>query len=175
MHCTLERALQEMRSATSGLTDEDLLHLRLAPDKWTAAEILEHLTLALTSTTKLMQKISSGSVAISSPALKQRLRRFIVIKLGYMPRGSQAPEFTRPRGGSLDNVRERFQIALNEMDEALNAAQQQHPTARNIAAHKLFGPLSLREWQEFHLLHIRHHMAQIRAIQNVRKSAMSAG
>lgn len=172
MDAYFQAVLNEMESATSGLTDNDLNTLRLAPGKWTAAQTLEHLILAFTGTTRNMRKLAEGKGDIAPPTLKQRIGKFVLVALGHMPEGRSAPEFTRPAVTPSVDVRERFRQAVQDMDSAIATRAASVPAPRHIAIHPILGPLTSREWRKFHLVHTRHHMRQIQAM---RQAAAGAG
>ncbi len=172
MDAHLQDVLNEMESATSGLSDSDLNTLRLAPGKWTAAQTLEHLILAFTGTTKNMRKMAAGKIGIAPPTLKQRIGKFVVVGLGYMPEGRSAPELTRPTAAPSAEVCKRFRQAVHEMDSAIAIRAANVPARRRVAIHPILGPLTVREWRKFHLVHTRHHMRQIQAM---RQAAAGAG
>lgn len=165
MNSYLERALQEMERATDGLNDSDLVQLRPSEGKWSAAEVLEHLTLAFTSTARLSRKVAAQPQALAPATLMERLKQTIVVGLGIFPSGVQAPQFTLPTGNLLADVRDRFRDALSEMDAALGYCATVHGTSRKIATHPILGPFSLHQWCKFHFVHTRHHMTQIRRMR----------
>lgn len=157
----LERALEAINAATGSLTPEAIG--RRPGDRWSIAEILEHLTLAFTLNRAALEKaIGSGEPRARPPRLAQRLGRVLVVDLGYFPR-VEAPEGTRPRRSippdrSLAAVRE----ALTALDATLSRAADQFGDRLAVANHPYFAGLSVRQWRKFHLRHTRHHMKQVR-------------
>jgi hypothetical protein len=90
----------------------------------------------------------------------------MVIEAGYFPKGVKAPEFTRPRGSAPESVLPAFREALRAMDEILERCEQRFGHGK-VAAHFLFGPLSVRQWRKFHWVHTRHHAAQIARLRTL--------
>ncbi|HYG99623.1 MAG TPA: DinB family protein [Terriglobales bacterium] len=165
MSAYFESVLREMENATDDITDTELLTMRTSKGKWSAAETLEHLTLTFSSTAKLMQKLSGSSPSVPQPTLKQRIATTIVVGLGHLPSGRKSPDFALPVTADLIDVRARFREALSEMDQQITSCERVHGTSKKVAAHPILGPLSLREWRKFHLVHTRHHLAQIRRMR----------
>lgn len=96
MNRYLHSARQAINDAAGQLTTGVLA--RKVDGRWSIAEILEHLTLALTANAAALEKpLASGELRVRTPVLKQRLGRFVVIHLGYFPR-VEAPSMTRPSG-----------------------------------------------------------------------------
>lgn len=165
MNSYLEAVLQEMESATAGLSDAELADMRPAEGKWSAAEILEHLRLTFTSTTKLMEKVEAQASPVRRATFQEWIGTFVVVRLGYMPGGRTAPEFARPIESRIHDIRNGFRRAIDDMDRALGRYEHAGQSRGKIAIHPILGPLSLQEWRKFHLAHTRHHMAQIRGMR----------
>ncbi len=156
----LQRALDDIESATRGM---DLRALTThPPGKWCAAEILEHLALTFSSTSRLLQRcLRAGEPAASTPTLRQRVAVAIVVKAGYLPAGRQAPDFSVPRGLSADTVVNVIREDLRGMDATITECEQRFGGSVRIADHPILGPLAVPEWRKFHWVHTRHHMKQI--------------
>ena len=157
----LERALEAVDAVAGSLTPEAIASR--SGDKWSIAEILEHLTLAFTLNRAALEKaIESGEPRARPPRLAQRLGRVLVIDLGYFPR-VEAPEASRPTGSippdrSLTAVRE----AITALDATLSRAADRFGDRLPVVNHPYFAGLSVRQWRRFHLRHTRHHMKQVR-------------
>ena len=173
MHPLLLDALQEIDSATQGMSDAELLY---HPEgKWSAAHILEHLSLAFEHTVKGMKRcLDAGKNLGDEPTMKQRLFHMIVLDLKHFPRGRQAPEMVVPKGqqGGLEAV-DRIRKALVAMDQTLAECRDRLGTSGRLANHPVLGPLTNEQWCRFHYVHTKHHMKQIRALR-VRQQAGAA-
>jgi len=156
----LELALQAIDAATRGMSGEQLA---AHPEgKWSAAEILEHLSIAFGSTARSLDKaLASGKPKISPPTLYQRGAALLVANIGYFPPGRQAPEFTRPKGMEGETALRTIRENLVAMDAAITRCEERFGRGRKIATHPVLGPLSVPQWRKFHLVHTRHHMKQI--------------
>jgi hypothetical protein len=168
-----EQTLAEL-SAVEGMAASDLKRRR-APEKWSVAEILEHLLLAYTATTRGAQRcLESGRPTAGKPTLYQRLGALLVVTIGYFPPGRRAPEMVKPRGTEADNVLRDIRGKYEEMDDALHLCEQRLGSGK-LADHPVLGPLTAREWRRFHWVHTRHHMKQVRALLAGAKAAAGSG
>ena len=156
----LERALQAIGAATRGMTGE---RLAAHPEgKWSAAGILEHLSIAFGSTARSLEKaLASGELKVSPPTLYQRGAALLVAGIGYFPPGRKAPEFTRPKGMEGETALRTIRENLVAMDSAITRCEERFGRSRKIANHPVLGPLNVPQWRKFHLVHTRHHMKQI--------------
>jgi len=160
----LERTLQEIDSATTGMTDEQLAWHPEA--KWSTGDILEHLSLAFAGTTAGLQKaLEKDSPRKREPTLRERLRVLLVVEFAHMPRGPESPEVARPRGipprVAFNAIREN----LVAMDLPLAACEKQFGPSTKLMAHPILGPMTARQWRKLHWVHTRHHMRQVRALR----------
>jgi hypothetical protein len=161
MDFTLERLRQELEDATGGASPSALLQ---APaGKWNAAQILEHLFLTYKNTHRGMAKCLEQSAPLASRAtLKQRVATLLVVNLGYLPGGRQAPERATPRGMPPEEVLRAIAPELQRMGSDLNECERRFGTRTKIMDHPFLGPLTADEWRKFHCIHGRHHARQIR-------------
>lgn len=154
---TLKRSLE---SAVEGMSSEQLSwHL---PGKWCAAEVLEHLFLTYTGTTKGLEKvITRGTPLATRPSLAQRVLTFVVVKLGYMPAGREAPGIVQPRGLPVEHVRIEIWAKLAEMDAMIARCEARFGRHVKLLDHPILGALSASQWRTLHLVHGRHHQKQL--------------
>src|SRR6266481_3443836 len=97
MNPVFAETLAAIDSATQGMTEEQLTY---HPEgKWSAAQILEHLSLAFGGTAKAFERAArEGKPLGDRPNLSQRLTNIVVLSLGYFPPGRQAPTIVTPKG-----------------------------------------------------------------------------
>jgi hypothetical protein len=159
VHLYLQRTREAIEAATRGMTAEQLAwHPQ---GKWSAAEILEHLSLAFSSTSKALDRVlSDGRPSAGGPTFYERVVTALVVDLGYFPSGRQAPEWTRPRGTAPGTILPTIGEKLEEMDGKISECERRFGTGR-IARHPIIGPFTARQWRRFHWIHTRHHMKQI--------------
>ncbi len=155
----LQRALDVIESTTRGM---DFRELRAHPSgKWCAAEILEHLALTFSSTSRLLERcLRAGEATGNRPGVRQRLTTAIVVELGVFPARRPAPGFSTPRGLPPETVLTVLRDNLQRMDAAITACERRFGAVR-LADHAVLGPLTARQWRRFHWVHTRHHMKQI--------------
>ncbi len=160
----LQRALEVTENVTASLTSDELV--RHKPGKWCVAEILEHLSRAYSSTSKLMQRhLDSGKPTADEPTAKERMLVETVIEAENLRSGQQAPEFTLPLGIAPDQALPQFRETLTAMDEIITRCEKNFGSEIPIAKHGIFGPLTARQWRRFHWAHTAHHAKQIEELR----------
>jgi len=161
MHPQLQLIDDRIVQITSVLDDSHLL--QRPSGKWCAAEIFEHLSLSYSGTAKGAGRVlAAGKPTATKPTAKQRLLRSVVIGLGFMPGGRQAPNGVVPTGklGGVESV-SKIRADLRQMDELLSKCEQRFGSAVALMDHPIFGPLNLTQWRKFHLVHGLHHLKQV--------------
>ena|SRR5208337_3168860 len=160
MDSHLQRLHATITSATHGMTAEQLTS---HPEgKWCAAEILEHLYYSYTGTIKGMEVcLEMGKPQARTPTLKERWQIFWVIQAGFFPEGQRAPERTRPRGMSPEDVFQQIGAKIIAMDDVIAQCETRFGKRTLVRDHPILGPLTCRQWRKFHWVHGRHHMKQI--------------
>lgn len=159
------RSLQTaIASSISGLSSQQLaLHVA---EKWSSAEILEHLYLTYTGTIKGCTRVLQNAKPMATTSTwKQRAQAFAVITLGYMPEGRQSPAAGRPRGLATDKVIAEIGPAIGTMDELLTRCAGRFGANTKLMDHPVLGPFSARQWQKFHFVHGMHHLKQLRRLR----------
>jgi hypothetical protein len=137
--------------------------------KWCTAEILEHLYLTYTGTTKGFSRVLEAQKAATTPATWiQRRNVVVVLGLGYLPSGREAPSFSRPRGLESEKVLAGLAEKIGEMDEIITRCVEKLGCGQ-LLDHPILGPLTGAQWKKFHLIHGRHHMKQIRRLMERRR------
>jgi hypothetical protein len=158
----LQRADAALHQCAGGLSLEQLT--RRPSDKWTIAEILEHLARAFSGTEAGAHRaLARGRPAASTADLSAVFRIWVVVECGYLPAGRPAPAMTLPQGIDPGTALVTAIDSLRRMDAALNAAAAQFGAGVKLMDHPILGPLSTRQWRRFHWVHTRHHVRQIRA------------
>jgi hypothetical protein len=156
----LERLKETVASAVQGMSQEDLA--RHAEGKWSVAEILEHLYLSYTGTTKGFQRcLEAGKPLATSSSLKQRVAVFYVLNCESLPSGRKAPKNTQPRGLPLDKIVADVGQQIVAMDEAITKSEEHYGKRTKLVDHPILGPLTARQWCKFHWIHGWHHVKQI--------------
>ena len=141
--------------------------LRAPVEKWNSLQIIEHLFLSYTATTKgLLRAMDGGQPEQRKPDVRQRLRSLYVLKAGRFPAGIESPKLTTPRAGLGDEPLRRFNDALVAMDATLADAERRFGARTRVLHHPILGPLTAQQWRRFHQVHGRHHLKQIAARMN---------
>jgi len=160
----MEKVRRETLSVVSGLTDEEFS--RRVDGEWSAAQILHHLLMAETGTSKVIRKAIKSSAG-TLPPYPADDSAIDVRKLPKPVGGYQAPEQIRPENppGKDDLLR-----LARETREQTAASLAMLATVDPRAAtfpHPLFADLNLYEWPAVTvLMHEREHQGQIRALQS---------
>lgn len=158
---------QETGRITEGVPAEVLQ--RKQAGKWTALEILEHLLLSYTATTKgLLRAMEVGRPEQGRRHFGQKLKGFYLLGLGRFPAGIDAPKQVVPRGSIEGEPLRRFNDALVAMDASLRDAERRFGKRTRILSHPVLGPLTAQQWRRFHEVHGKHHLRQMAARLNSR-------
>lgn len=181
MNHNLQQLLHAIDQAVYGKNEPQLLCPR-GPGKWNAAQVLQHLSLTYSGTIKALDRcLEAGKPLASKPSLKQRIIRFAVTGLGYLPEGRKAPERTVP-GENISGKQavEEARSLIIEMDAKFEECRRRFGASIDILDHPILGPLSLHQWTRFHLVHGLHHVKQIKQAcatvpLSARDSASAAG
>ncbi len=161
----LQRAFDEIDSATAGISPEQM-SWHPAEGKWSACQILEHLSKGFSSTVVALRKVADAGRPIATRGtFYQSLATFVVGDLGYFPHGRPAPSWTIPKGAPAEQVAKDIRENLRAMDAALAALERQFGPRVKVADHPLVGPFSVTDWRKFHYRHTHHHMKQVLAIR----------
>ena len=160
----LQKLRQEIESAVAGLSPEQLSWQE--PEKWCAAEILEHLYLTYTGTTKGFGRVLAGERPLASKASwKNRVQAMVVVGFGYLPEGRKSPAHASPRGIPAEKVKAEIISAIGAMDEVMDRCAAKFGAGAKVLDHPFLGPFSVNQWRKFHLVHGRHHVKQIRRLR----------
>jgi hypothetical protein len=157
----LERLRRELEDAIGGASDSALA--QATEGKWNSGQILEHLFLTYKNSNRGLEKcLAKGAPLATSRTLKHRLSTLLVVNFGYMPEGRKAPERALPLGMPPGEVRSKIVEEIQKMESGLIDCERRFGAGTKIMDHPFLGPLTANEWRKFHLVHGRHHAAQIR-------------
>jgi hypothetical protein len=160
MDSRLDALRHLLESAVEGMSSEQLSWHR--PGKWCAAEVLEHLYLTYTGTTRGLEKvIARGTPLATRPSLAHRLLTFAVVRVGYMPAGRKAPAIVQPTGLPVEQVRNEIWSKLAAMDAIIAQCEDRFGRDIKLLDHPILGALNATEWRTLHLVHGRHHQKQL--------------
>ena len=153
----LKRSLE---SAVEGMSSEQWgWHF---PGKWCASEVLEHLYLTYTGTTRALEKVINGGTPLATrPSTRHRVLTFMVVGLRYVPSGFEAPRLVRPKGLPPEQVRNEIWAKLVAMDAILAQCEARFGRHVKLLDHPILGALTAAQWRTLHLVHGRHHRKQL--------------
>jgi hypothetical protein len=174
MDSLLEELQRTLEAAVEGMSAEQL---KWHPaGKWCAAEILEHLYLSYTGTTRGFERvIQAGKPATMRRTMKQFGRTLVVLAIGYLPEGRQAPASTRPKGLPAEKVRSELAEKISAMDAIILECEARFGKKAKLLDHPILGPLTARQWRKFHLIHGRLHSKQIVRLRQAGTNVSGAG
>jgi hypothetical protein len=139
------------------------------PACWNARQIVEHLLLThQRSSATLRERLEKDRPIKARANAAQRVMRFTVLRIGYFPRGREAPPMVTPAakperpldGNTLASL---LRDSLESIDELLKPCEERFGKIQ-LATHQILGPLSARQWRQFHAAHARLHLNQIRRL-----------
>lgn len=160
----LARLQREIASAISRFPAGQFLWHE--PEKWCAAEILEHLCLTYTGTIKGFGRVHESDKSLASKlTLKNRGQSFVVLGLGYMPTGRKSPDRAKPRGLPAEKVISEIGPAITDLDNVMSRCAAKFGARTKLLDHPFLGPFSVNEWRKFHLVHGLHHVKQIHRLR----------
>jgi hypothetical protein len=163
MEPLLEKLQREIASALAAVPAE---RIRWRPEgNWCVAEVLEHLYLTYTGTIKGLERMTAaGNPRTTAATWAQRWNALVVLRLGYMRSGREAPQMARPRGLPAEKVVAEIGPKIGEMDECIRRCEEKFGTKTKLLDHPFLGPLTGAQWRKFHLVHGRHHAKQVRRL-----------
>ena len=157
----LRRASDVIEVTVAAMTPEALAwHL---PDKWSSAEVLEHLGKSYGTTAYILEKcVREARTVATPPSWRQWLLTHVLLTLRYFPSGVRAPAVTKPDGlisplEALASAR----MSLAALDIAAQKSAARFGAHVAVANHPLLGGFTTAQWRRFHWRHTRHHMRQI--------------
>ncbi len=144
--------------------------LRDSPERWSVAEIAEHLAIIEERVGQLTALTLAKAESEGAPRAAEAGRIATIDLRAAAERASrekyQAPEMALPKGGvSIADALARLRAsraALHELRpriEALDLSEYKYP-------HPAFGPLNLYQWLAFVGLHEERHRRQIEGLKN---------
>jgi hypothetical protein len=142
---------------------------RPAPEKWSIAEILEHVSLVESSVLRLLQTVLRKAEAAGA-AQRPEGEPFAAVSIKeFVERAAtekyKAPETAVPGGAAT------IPDSLARLDESRAALEALRPVVerldctRMVYPHPAFGPLNLYQWLAFIGVHQSRHRRQIEAVR----------
>jgi len=166
----LLRLKTELTGALAGLDSSQTQAAPPAhPEKWSIQQIVEHLILTWTASFPgIEERIVKRRPTRTKPTAWQRVGQVVLLRLGFFPTGRESPAVVSPslpatlRSG--EELTQRIDAVLSRLDDVVARAESLFGFRRSVN-HAILGPLSMRQWRRFHLIHGLHHVKQIKAIR----------
>ena len=168
----LDETRARLAASVEGLA-EGREHFRPAPERWSIADIMEHLAAVESSSLRLFDKLLQKAEA--EGRARAEGRPFAPVTIAEHSERSrrekyQSPEAARPTGrvplaDSLRSLRASLEAlhALRPRIERAECSEVSFP-------HAAFGPLNLYQWLLFTAAHEERHLAQIEALKEEMKA-----
>lgn len=165
MSTKLLQLRKQLADAIQGMSVEALA--RHPQDKWSAAEILDHLNQTYRATIRNCERcLAAGKSGASVGRSSKRWHRYVVLRLNYLPHGRKSPENVLPRGTPIAQLTTEIFENIARMESMIAECDAEFGRGQSIAEHPVLGPLTAREWEKFHWVHGRHHARQIIRLKN---------
>ena len=161
-----DRIRERLKAAVSNLSDEQSGFLP-EDEKWTVAEVVEHLAMVEEGAVKISAKLLGKAQARGAAAADGKIKfsdSFREKLAGASAAKFEAPEFVRPTGSR------RIAESLARMDETRQKLNDLRPLFETVDCtdfkfpHPAFGEISAHEWLALIGGHEARHLRQIQRI-----------
>ena len=145
---------------------------RPAPERWSIADICEHLALAEAGSVKLFDKLLQKAEA--EGRVRAEGDSFAPVSLAeraapFRGQKFQSPDQIRPTG-RVPLAQSLASLAQSlEQIRALRPRLERADCSQQLFPHPIFGPLNLYQWLLFTAAHEERHLAQINALKEEMK------
>jgi hypothetical protein len=168
----IDRKRARLLQSAEGLSDEQQA-FRPSPDKWSVAEIFEHLSIIERRVAGLLGALVEKAEAGAEP--RDADAPFAPVSIAEFVERSRtqkfnAPENAHPAGAPLAD-------SLASLRDSRAAIHALHPRIESVDCagvkfpHPAFGPLNLYQWLAFIGAHESRHLAQINALKETMSAA----
>ena len=158
----LNKSEKEFLQAVEGLTDEQWT-FKAAPERWSVAEVAEHIVLA---DALLFETATKSLTGPSDPKWEAILTKTDLLRRALPNRSTKvdAPAAIKPQHGlARQQLIARFK---EQRARALAYAQEtEAPLKAHTAANPFFGPLNAHQWLIYIPLHHLRHNQQIAEVK----------
>ena len=156
--------------AVEPLTAEQL-GFRPSPEKWTVAEIVEHLSITEGRVARMLgvmvTKLGPDAArAEGSPFAPVSIEQFVELS---RTEKYQAPDEIRPKGAPLEDSLAALRDSRSMLRDLRDRAELIDGTRARFP-HPVWGPLDLYQWLAFVGAHEQRHLHQIEAVKEVMKA-----
>jgi uncharacterized damage-inducible protein DinB len=151
---------------------------RPAPDKWSIAEILEHVSLVESSVLRLLHAVLRKADAAGG-SRRPEGEPFVAVSIEEFVEQAatqkyKSPDAAVPVGAAVSDSLARLEESRAAL-EALRPLVERLDCTRMLYPHPAFGPLNLYQWLAFIGVHQSRHRRQIEAIRETLNAPAAAG
>ena len=134
-----------------------------APDSnWSLSQIVSHLAIGVDLVATAFEDRLENRPMERRATPKQGLLRHLVLGVGKLPEGFEAPTVAAPPDRpDPDEVVAQFRMGVERLGTLTTQLSEERQTELFVK-HPIFGDFNLPEWVRFHYLHCRHHKKQIK-------------
>jgi len=130
---------------------------------WCVKEHLEHLSIANGGIATWVESALAGDPEIDEGGSPSLLGRIIILTGAFQRGKGKAPERTRPKGMSAEELEAKFR-GIRQRVEALGDSLEKIQALDATRNHFVFGDLSAARWIRFMVVHNNHHQKIIRDV-----------
>lgn len=162
----IEKAHTHFDASVAGLTDLQQ-NFRPAPDRWTIAENVEHISIVNGGFLRLTYKLLKQAEASPKPAIADlKLPPLTMTDAGELKPGKwTAPEMVQPKGGvSVVDASAKIQSVINDLFNLRSRLELVDLSEQNWA-HPILGQLNLYQWLLLLAEHEERHRLQIETVK----------
>jgi hypothetical protein len=146
--------------------DPDRWNQPVAPGGWSPAQITDHLTRVYDFGTAVIAGTLTGR-PLPAP-LRWLLGRFWflpAVRSGRFSRKAKAPKFFQPASDPRpsDELLPRLRAASERFAAAVESAWGRD---QDMVAHPMFGTISLHDFLELQVIHVKHHRGQLPTVSS---------
>ncbi|MGV3488820.1 MAG: DinB family protein [Tuberibacillus sp.] len=148
----------EILKSVDGLSNDEL-NKKVDAEKWTIAQVLEHLYFSEEVVTKsLVYGLEKGN---SEPVESKPVHL-----VADRSQKRQAPDYVLPKEDyiSLEEIKEKLHRSREKLNAVVYEAGGDVLKTRSLK-HPVFGPLNLYQWVEFIGMHEKRHLNQIEELK----------
>lgn len=161
-----QKIREDLWKSVDGLSNEQL-NEKVGEDRWTIAQVLEHLLLIEENAVKGIKAALTSEENATSP---QKPVHLTVDRSRKVP----APSFLEPTDEyqTLESLKERMTKSREALKETIKGKSDTDLTQKSFK-HPVFGLLDVKQWISFIGYHEQRHLEQIEEIKSELKKGVS--
>jgi len=147
-------------------TSDDQWKFKPAPDRWSVAEVAEHITLSEDLLLNIIQKILQAPANEEKAKALEGKEQQLLVDVQDRSVKAQAPEVIKPTGkfSTKKELIDAFKKARARTIEYVKTTND--PLKNHVAPHPAFGELTTYQWLVFIACHANRHVAQLEEVKS---------